>query len=164
MILKKNRFLDIKNSISSYQEFHFFISRIPFLHIKKTVPQNTFLDIEKSISWYKKMISWYQEFDFLISRNVFYLLISRNRILDIKKCWINSKTAPHKIAPGITWHARWVKRRIELNKDNIITTCLSWSVLMNLRLLGPLHVLHQHGHGWKRFSCFNSVGLRVSCR
>ena len=46
------------------------------------------------------IVSWYQEIDFLISRNAIswyqemYFLISRNRILDIKKCWIKSKTAP----------------------------------------------------------------------
>ena len=96
-----NIFLDIKkwiswyqeiNFISWYQELYFLISRNDFLisrnqifDIKKnvinskTAPQNTFLDIKKSISWY-------QEFDFLISRNVYYFLISRHRILDIKKC------------------------------------------------------------------------------
>ena len=128
----------------SKNKFHFLISRIKFFDIKKwilyirnqildikkyrinskTVPQNTFIDIKKSISWYQKMISWYQEcdfwyqemciiswyqeIDFLISRNrildirkciswyqEMYFLISRNRILDIKKCWINSKTAPY---------------------------------------------------------------------
>ena len=89
--------------ISWYQKFdflvsrnklHFLISRMIFLYIKKwildikkylinskTAPQNTFLDFKKSISWYQG----YQEFYFLISRNVYYFLISRRRILDIQK-------------------------------------------------------------------------------
>ena len=57
-IAAQNIFLDIKKSISWYQEMDFLISR-------------------------KNFISWYQEIDFLISRNEF--LISRNQILDIKK-------------------------------------------------------------------------------
>ena len=55
---------------------------------------SAFIDIKNSISWYQEMyseapfyyllsISWYQEFDFLISR--IHFLISRNIILDIKK-------------------------------------------------------------------------------
>ena len=67
-------FLDIKNSISWYQEIHFLISR------------NAFFDIKNSISWYQEIIHifWYQEIEFLISRNDF--LISRNWFLDIKMC------------------------------------------------------------------------------
>ena len=73
-------FLDIKKSISWYQEIDFLISRILFLDIKKTISwyQKIFLDIKKKI---------------LISR--IHFLISRNRIVDIKKCWINSKTVSH---------------------------------------------------------------------
>ena len=61
------------------------------------------------------MISWYQEFDCLISRNGYYFyikksnswyqkmhfFISGNVFLDIKKCWINIKTAPHTFWPKI---------------------------------------------------------------
>ena len=51
-IKKWNLFLDIKKSITWYQEIHFLISK------------NSFLDIKNSISWY-------QEIHFLISRNIF---------------------------------------------------------------------------------------------
>ena len=106
-------FLDIKNSISWYQEMnywykeiyfdikkYFLISRIRFLDIKNyfLISRIRFLDIKiwildikKSNSWYQKCISWYQEFDFLISRNNTHLLISGNRILDIKKCILDIK-------------------------------------------------------------------------
>ena len=65
--------------ISWYQVIEFLISRYAFF------------DIKKSISWYQEIfiISCYEEIEF------FNDLISRNRILCIKKCWINSKTAPH---------------------------------------------------------------------
>ena len=74
LFIQHNLILDIKNSISWYQEIHFLISR------------NAFLDIKNSISWYQEIIhiSWYQKIKFLISRNHF--LISRNQFLDIKKC------------------------------------------------------------------------------
>ena len=107
-------------SISWYQEFdflisrnHFLISRNIILDIKKW---NLFLDIKKSeflISRnihnfllsrivfldIKNFISWYQEIDFLISKNISWyqkiFLDIKNSFLDIKKCLINSKTAPH---------------------------------------------------------------------
>ena len=73
-------------------EFHLF----PFEYKNYKAPFN-----------YLFSISWYQEFDFLISRNAFFISIiffwisrniflSRNRILVIKKCYINSKTTPYK--------------------------------------------------------------------
>ena len=89
------RFLDIKKlyqeiiQISWYQKIEFLISRNVFwgavsLFIKYfLISRIWFLDT-------KKWNSWYQEFDFLLSRNIDYFLRSRNRILDIKKCWINS--------------------------------------------------------------------------
>ena len=57
------------------------------------ISRNRFLDIKSSISWY-------QEFDFLISRNKFHFLITRNQILDTKKCWIN--------VCSYDWH--WLER------------------------------------------------------
>ena len=51
----------------------FLISGIRFFDIKKY-----FFDIKNSISWY-------QEIEFLVSRNICYFLISRNRIHDTKK-------------------------------------------------------------------------------
>ena len=109
-LISRNKF----HFLISRNKFHFLISRNGFLisrnqilDIKKywinskTAPQSTFLDIKKSVSWYQEMISWYQEFDFLyqemcmiswyqeneflISRNIYYFSISRNRIFDIKK-------------------------------------------------------------------------------
>ena len=99
----KKWFLDIKNSNSWYQEIEFLISR------------NRILDIKKSNSWYQEIeYSWYQKIfldikryflisriHFLISRIHFlisriYFLRSRIRILDIQKCWINSRTVPHR--------------------------------------------------------------------
>ena len=117
----KNSFLDIKNLISWYQEFISnswyqemkFISwyqEIGILDIKKSkksisLYKETHFEflISKNISLYKKIfldiknISWYQRIHFFISR--IHFLISRNRILDIKKCWINSKAAPHICVP-----------------------------------------------------------------
>ena len=119
-MISRIRFLVIKKSISWcqeinfiswYQEIYFLISRNEFLisrnqifDIKKysinskTAPQNTFLDIKKSISWYHEIISWYQEFDFwyqgmcIISwyqefiswYQDMHVLISRIRFLHIK--------------------------------------------------------------------------------
>ena len=105
-LISRIRILDIKKSNSWYKKMHILISRIRFLDIKKW---NTFIDNKKSnslyqeiISWYQEIdfliwremysealfyyllcISWYQEFDFLISRIPF--LISQNKFLDIKK-------------------------------------------------------------------------------
>ena len=42
-----------------------------------------FLDIKNLISRYQEFISWYQEIQFLISRNEMHFLISRNWFLDI---------------------------------------------------------------------------------
>ena len=71
-IKKCSEFLISKND--------FLISRIRFFDIKKWFfdIKKWFFDIKKSKSWYQEMtcISWYQKFDFLISKN---------RILDIKK-------------------------------------------------------------------------------
>ena len=84
-------FLDIKNSISWYQEFDFLISRLRILDIKKSNSwyQETYFE---ALFYYSLSISWYQEIDllisrihFLISRNEIHFLISRNRFLDIKK-------------------------------------------------------------------------------
>ena len=74
-LIPRIRFLDIKNSFLDIKN--------SFLDIKKII---IFLDIKKSISWHQEMISWYQDFDFLISGNVYYFVILRTRILDIKKC------------------------------------------------------------------------------
>ena len=113
-LILRYAFFDIKNSFSWYQ-FEFLISGNRILDIKKYL---SFLDITKSNSWYQKIeflisrildiknsISWYQEIEFLISKTSWYqkyflisriyFLIPRNRILDIKKCWIDSQTAPH---------------------------------------------------------------------
>ena len=72
----------------SRNKFHFMISKIVFLDIKKI-----FLDIKIS------RITLIPGNDFLIQE--FYFLISRNQILDIKKYLINSKTAPQNIFLGI---------------------------------------------------------------
>ena len=73
-------------SISWYPEFDFLISinKTHFLISMNRIPdiKKSFLDIKKSVSWYQEMyseapfyyllsikISWYQEIDFLISRN-----------------------------------------------------------------------------------------------
>ena len=115
------RFLDIKKSNTWYKKMHILISRKRYLDIKK---QYTLLDIKKSNSWYQEIISWYQEFELFISRNVFwgavllfikYFLISKilfldikNSFLDIKK-WLNSKTTSYYDAPfyylfSISWY------------------------------------------------------------
>ena len=84
-------FLDIKISISWYQEIHFLICVL-------------YLDIKKSNFWYHEihfLISRIRFLDikkyFLISR--IHVLISRNLFLDIKKCWINSKNGASYDAP-----------------------------------------------------------------
>ena len=58
----------------------------PKIMMRRFTIYSAFLDI-------KKCISWYQEFNFLISRNITHFLISKNhflistnRFLDIKKC------------------------------------------------------------------------------
>ena len=119
-LISKHRIPDIKKSmfwyqemciISRYQEIEFLISRIQMISWYQG-----FLDIKKYNSWYKEFDflyqeiwtnSWYQEIEFLISRNQILdikKLISwyqkiflniKNSFLAIKKCWINSKTAPH---------------------------------------------------------------------
>ena len=73
------------------------------------------------MSWYQKMklIIWYQEIEFLISRDIFwgavllfmkyflisrnidYFLISGNRILDINKWFLDIKDS-------ISWYKKWI--------------------------------------------------------
>ena len=59
-----------KLSISWYQEFYFFISRIHFLISRNKIiaikKWNLFLISRNPILDIKKSISWYQEFDFLL--------------------------------------------------------------------------------------------------
>ena len=57
----------MRRRFTIYSAFQIFDIK-KYLIYSKTAPQNTFLDIKKSISWYQEMISWYQEFDFFISR------------------------------------------------------------------------------------------------
>ena len=100
----KNSFLDIKNSTQNNLGLGLFLdikklnswSRTQILDIKKSISISWYQEINFLISennmnlcWYQEMTSWYQKFDFLIglSRNVyFYFLISKSRIIDIKKC------------------------------------------------------------------------------
>ena len=101
---------------------HFLISRIRFLGIKKWI-----LDIKKYF-WYqevfdiKNSIFWYQEFDFLISRNNKYFLISRIRFPDIKNSnwyqeneFLISKNAYLNIKNSTSWyqeiiHISWYQK------------------------------------------------------
>lgn len=46
-----------------------------------------FSDIRNLNSWYQKMIFWYEEFEFLISKITNHFLISKNIIFDIKIFW-----------------------------------------------------------------------------
>ena len=107
LISKRNRLLDIKNSIYWYQEFHFLISRnkfhflitrIIFFYIKKwildikkylinsqTAPQNTFLDI-----------------------NIKRFLDIKKRFLDIKKSFLDIKNSIflYKERCTISWYQK----------------------------------------------------------
>ena len=73
--------------------------------------KNSIFDIKNS--WY----SWILEIEFLISRNIYYFLISRNRILDIKK--------------SISWYQEFYflisrNRFLDIKKYFLISKNISW--------------------------------------
>jgi hypothetical protein len=70
LLISKNRFSDIRKYLSLFD-------------IRKW-----FSDIKNSNFWYLKMIFLYQKFEFLISENLVYFLISQNLFFDIRK-WIS---------------------------------------------------------------------------
>ena len=77
-IIESCVFLDIHNSILGYPKNELWISNIsPDLRISK----NRIMNIQNSIYGYPKIELW----------------ISKNRIMDIRKWGIKSKTAPHRL-------------------------------------------------------------------
>ena len=147
LLISRNRLLDIKNSISWYQEFNFLISRIIFLHIKqwileflisgnqipyikkflknsKTAPQKTFLDIKKFFLYIKKLfldirnsMFWYQEMCIISWYREIECLIWRNAFLDIRKCISGYPEIEFLISRNAEWI---VKRRLIQNIDGQI--------------------------------------------
>ena len=103
-------FLDIKNSNSWYQEFDFLISRIWFLDIKKWI-----LDIKKWILDIKKWILEIKKWILDIKK---YLLISRNRIIDIKKSnsWYQEF--------GFDFERKTIARNIWISSTKVLHKCL----------------------------------------
>ena len=90
-LISENVFWSKNNSC--YQKIDFLISKNHFL-----ISRIRICDIKKMISWYQEiefLISenkddfLYQKFDFLISKNLF--LMSRNRIFDIRKSFSDVK-------------------------------------------------------------------------
>ena len=144
-------FLDIKNSISWYQEINswyqeiFLISRsFWYQEFDFLISRNRILDIKNSIFWY-------QEFDFLISRNDKYFLISRIRFPDIKNSnwyqeneFLISKNAYLNIKNSTSWyqeiiHISWYQKiefLISRNRFLDIKKC----ILRYGNVFGPLLV------------------------
>ena len=142
-MISKNRILDIKKSRFWYQEMEFLIFTIyvsfnssyldqgktdrltkfisPFIFMRRLllfiqhflISRIIFLDI-------KKCISWFQEFDFLISRNNTHFLKSNNRIPDIKKSFlVDSKCIQYGNVfgpPFVDLFTYWARNNVDIFK------------------------------------------------